>query len=863
MNNREKIQAGSSHESQEIDAKEVLRGAEREIVGNSLASREGIEGLEAWRDVDRGGKSVGHMRKFFDTLTAYDAVARKNPAAKETLTEEIRKSSTGGEEMPTRQEELMRLFLAKKLGEEPPQVRNEVKRIFESLARVPSSEGEVTDVADILTSSRTPLKTKALWLKSQLASGLKFLERRDFMDARKKAEAPPPEEVLKQKEEAPEQNVPPPASDSFRPSMEEMIRSKEGEPGVFFTIAPFYGGYYKEGDYEVWNQKTLSWERRGRYLQSPEKTEFDEKTRRVIAGTIQPGAQTALPMPYGFRPDAKTLKVQGKGKIEVLEDGHGGYVLQTKGDALTSFSAELARSVATKEEKAGQLLKLETGKLSKETEAKLEEIRKLKAQPPEKARLLKAYVKQNLKYSNESAMNAVYQGGNPKDYFRRIEEHKKADCDVANTYFAALLSRLEIPVRMVTGHYVKVKNRQGNAAISSGTGHAWVEVWNGRSWDKLDATPPGDPNMDDEEMDENQDDSVLEGDFGEQEAEEISKEELEKMIAEAKAELDKKEGKKEEVAALRFAEDAGCTPEEAKKILRQIGDARELRDKRGRRIRDRIVSEFQKIIKDNMVERLRYKAPVRLPDAHELVDPVEAALDIEAGEAEPGGFAKREQKIEREQIYGGFDAIFVVDKSGSMGETDPKSGSPKWKEQQKFVFVFMDAMYFTAQEFKRERIKLVSPIDIRSGLVSFQAGGAAIELPLGGNWGPKEQYQVWKALQKNVGGGTPDNLGLNSAQKVIEDDIAQNPQEKKRLRLVIVGADGGSDNKSKTMQAKEALKSMGAVVKAAGIGSGAREVESTYYPDGKNLEGFEDLPDFAAEEVIAEARKLYSRKIKR
>ena len=116
------------------------------------------------------------------------------------------------------------------------------------------------------------------------------------------------------------------------------------------------------------------------------------------------------------------------------------------------------------------------------------------------------------------------------------------------------------------------------------------------------------------------------------------------------------------------------------------------------------------------------------------------------------------------------------------------------------------------------------------GLVSFQAGGAAIELPLGSAWGPKEQYQVWKALQKNVGGGTPDNLGLNSAQSVIEQDITRNPQEKKRLRLVIVGADGGSDNKSATMQAKEALKSTGAVVKAAGIGSGAREVVPTYYP---------------------------------
>lgn len=863
MNNREKFEIGAPQESQEINAEEVLRDAKRELIGNSLTSSEGIEGLEAWRTVGEKSRAAGGMRRFLDVLSAYDAAVRKNPRAKEALAEEIKKSFSAEESALTRQEELIQLLLAKKLGEEPPQIHGETKRIFDSLARASSSEGEV-DVADLLTSSRVALKTKALWFNSQLLSGLKFLERRDLADAKRKAEAPPPEEILKQKEESLAQNVPPPASDSFKPSIEEMMSSKEGEPGAFFTIAPFYGGYYKERDYETWNSKTLAWESRGRTIKTLDnKNNFNERTRRVIAGTVRSGAQTSLPMSYGFRPDGKTLKVHDGGKIEILEDGHGGYVLPAKGDGLISFSLEFARDVAPREEQAGGLLKIETGKLSRETEAKLDEIKKLKVPVLEKARLLKVYVKQTLHYSNDSAMNAVYRGGNPKEYFRRIEEYKKADCDVANTYFAALLSRLGIPTRMVTGHYVQVKNRQGNAAISSGTGHAWVEVWNGKSWEKLDATPPGDPNMDDEEMDEDKDDSAFEGDFGEQESEEISKEELEKMIAEAKAELDKKEDKKEEIGAVKFAEDAGCTLEEAKEILRQIEEARELRDKRGRRIRDRIVSELQKIIKENKVERLRYKAPVRLPDSDELVDPVEASLDIDAGEAEPGGFAKHEQKIESEQIYGGFDAMFVVDKSGSMGEADPRSGLPKWKEQQKFIFLFMDSLYFAAKEFKRERIKLVSPIDLRSGLVSFQADGAAVELPLGSAWGPKEQYRVWKALQENVGGGTPDNLGLNAAQKVIEEDMALNPLKNKRLRLVIVGADGGSDDKRATMQAKEALKSMGVVVKAAGIGSGAKEVESTYYPDGKTMDSFEDLPDFAAEEIITEAKKLYPRKIKR
>lgn len=881
MLNKEKFPKGEVQESREINPQELLRSAQKELIGQALASREGIEGLEAWRRIDGEGKGPWEMRRFIDAISAYDAATRKVPQAQEVLADEIKKSVKvpGEGAMLTRQQELLRLFLARKLGEELPEVRPEVRKIFDSLSRVASSEGEVVDVTELLTSSSFSQKTKAEWLESQLLSGLKYLERSDLLDAKKKAEAPPPEELLQEKEKAPDQNVPPPVSDSFRPSMEEMERSKEGEPGAFFTITPFYGGYYKEGDYDVWNSKTLSWERHGRSLNELEKVALDEKmvsagspqAKRVIAGTVRSGAETALPVSYGFRPDAKTLRIQGNGKIEILEDGRGGYVLRAKGDSLTSFSVELGRCNIPQKEKAGQSPKIETSKLSRETEAKLEEIKGAKASPLEKARMLKVHVKNTLHYSNESAMNAVYRGGNPKDYFRRIEEHKKADCDVANTYFAALLSRLEIPVRMVTGHYVKTKNRQGNAVISSGTGHAWVEVWDptagpgqaGGGWHRLDATPPSDPNMDDEETDEAKDDSVFEGDFGEQEAKEISQEELGKMIEEARAELDKKERAPEEKAALRFAEDAGCTPGEAKAILRQIEAARELRDSRGRKIRSRIVAEFQKIIKENQVERLRYKAPVRLSDAHELADPVEAMIDIESGESDPGGFSKYEQKIEREQLYGGFDVIFVADKSGSMGETDPKTGQPKWSEQQKFIFLFMDALYFVAKEFKRERIRLISPLDIRSGLVSFQADGATVELPLGTKWGPQEQYRVWKALQKNVGGGTPDHLGLNSARQIIEEDMKTHPKEKNRLRLVLVSADGGSGSKSATMSSKEAIKSIGVVVKAAGIGAGAREIEATYLPDGRNLESFDSVPDWASEEVIAEARKLYPRKVKR
>ena len=79
----------------------------------------------------------------------------------------------------------------------------------------------------------------------------------------------------------------------------------------------------------------------------------------------------------------------------------------------------------------------------------------------------------------------------------------------------------------------------------------------------------------------------------------------------------------------------------------------------------------------------------------------------------------------------------------------------------------------------------------------------------------------------------------------------------------VKGADGGSDSVEATIAAKESLKSFGVVVKAAGIGSGARQVVSTYTPDGRNLESFADAPDWAAQEVISQAQRLYPKKIKK
>ncbi len=850
-------------EQQEVktfDAKGALRKARTQLIGQALQSKEGIEGLRSWKSLSNRSKGVREARQVFESLSAHDHAVQAFPEHAKDLKDGIA-PVLQPDALQTRVNELLSCFQARQLGQPLPNVRPEVARIFNTVLKSKSTEGEV-DVSQLMSSSNISFGSKHRWFESRLAPAIDYLEKQDLEEAKAKAKEPLPEEIMKQKEQNPQQNVPPPEENSLTPSMDEMEPSKENEPGAYFKVSPFYGGYYRGQDFDSWNSKVMKWERSEDTLANFQTTALENKSRKVISGTIQGGKRTVLPMPYGFAPDTNTLRNQGNKTLTVYADGHGSFILDAKTySGLITFSVEIGKNLQTLQEPEPKKSSTSVQNFSANTEAKLREVTKNNGSIMERARLLKTYVRETLKYSNDSSFNAVYRAGAPEQYFARIEQYKQADCDVANSYFVNLLWQAGIKARLVSGHYVKTKNKQNAVIISSGTGHAWAEIWDGQSWQRLDATPPGDPNMDEEETDEETSDASLEGDFGEQDAEVLSDEELEKLLQDAERALQEKQKAPEDLAALSFAEQAECSPEEAKLILKRITEAREKHDKQGRNIRSRLISEWQKIIQDNFVDRSRYTAPIRLSRGQELVDPVEAVLEMKAGESDPTGFSKLEHKTEREQAYGGFDAFLVVDKSGSMNETDPTNARPKWEDQQTFAFLHMDSMYSVAQEFKRQKIKLISPMDLRVALVSFSNADARIELPLGTSWGPKEQLRVWKSLQENVGGGTPDHLGLHAVQKMIEQDNFNSPQIKQRLRLVLVSADGGSDDPSKTIAAKESLKSTGAVVKAAGIGAGAKQVVTTYAPDGTNLESFGNAPDWAANEVLTQAKLLHPKKI--
>jgi hypothetical protein len=357
--------------------------------------------------------------------------------------------------------------------------------------------------------------------------------------------------------------------------------------------------------------------------------------------------------------------------------------------------------------------------------------------------------------------------------------------------------------------------------------------------------------MDEGEPDEQSDSALGEGDFGEEDAA-VSEEELEQMIAEAMRDVATRERKEREQspearAAVAFASEAGCTPEEARQILGEIERARQLRDGEGRLIRDRIVEELSRIVQENIVERLRYIAPVPMSRGHDLDDPVEAWIELRSGVADPTGFSRHDREAEPEQAYGGFDVVLVGDKSGSMAGEHAR-------EQQRVLFLCFDALHWVAEEFKDQGVQLLSPVDVRFGLVSFQEAGAKTDLPLGSAWGPKEQVAVWRSLEQNIGGGTPDHLGMEEAGKVlglgsptstaVEGEREGEAMGQDRVQIILEYSDGGSDDPQAFAQAIAALRKRGVIA-------------DSYR---KDLAGF---PAWVAEKVIAAAEQLVPQKVRK
>lgn len=300
------------------------------------------------------------------------------------------------------------------------------------------------------------------------------------------------EEISQQYNQTPdqmpdEQSFPPEHRKYISPSMDERKTGEEAkEKGLqpVFTIEPPLQGYFREFIADRFNPDTVTW------IEENSDTSYvnrDVPIEHTMSGKIR--GKIALPLPAGYTVNTTSLKAPQP--IFITFDNERG-ITYFESTIPQEFSIGFGPDAHLHDRERPKPYHSEDiiiGRLSDETEKFLRGVEWLPA--GQKAIAIATYVKTKLDYSNESRYNAIYKSC-PEGYFQQIEQHKKADCDVANTYFAALCRRAKLPARLVVGHHVP-GSKDGKSHITHGTGHAWAEVFDGSRWLTIDAQPEAPP----------------------------------------------------------------------------------------------------------------------------------------------------------------------------------------------------------------------------------------------------------------------------------------------------------------------------------------------------------------------------------
>ncbi|MBU1034583.1 hypothetical protein KKD42_02190 [Patescibacteria group bacterium] len=712
-----------------------------------------------------------------------------------------------------------------------------------------------------------------IW-KNHIAPIAEYLKEQDLAPPEDAPEEEPPEEAEPEEDEsaeAPDDGLPPPADDSLEPSMDEMEKGKEGEPKAHFTLAPFYGGYHRQQVYSRWNAKGLKWEK----MPSKETVQTEEKLEdlsvRNLSGSVCGRQRIALPLPDGWAVSSDTLVTNAPPEsVHLTRDENGSAYLKIEADGIFSYRIRNGKRSARRElmpPPVREDREIEA-KLSKGAEDLAIETKGGKLSAAGKARLLLKSVRERLEYSNDSALSAEYRRSGA-DFFRRIWETKKADCDVANTVAAAVLRKAGIPCRLGAGHYIKTKSHGDKALMTSGTSHAWLYVWDedARSWFRGDATPKGDPTMDEERPDEQQESG--EGDYGEQEAEIMSDEQLEELIKK----LEEAEGTPPEKTSNdreteKFAEQAECSKEEALEVLEAFRRLRELKDAKGERIGQKLVKEWKNLVHSRMVKKRVYEGPVPMSEGDELEDVAMAKIDIRSGEKNPMGFEKIATIEKREKLFGGLDVYLLLDASGSMSEVDSKTGRSKSELQRDFSMLYVDSLMQCAFLSRQAEGRLRAPLPIRAQVVSIH-GNVSVDLPLVDSWGPKEKVGLYRAVMRTATNSTPDHAGLMAIEQTIMAEReawkkkTHRAEEKPPLEFVVTTLDGGSDNPTAVQGALGRMREKGIVDFAYGMTAAAKPIEYIYAPNAKVTEDLASLPELVSKDTLAVFKKLYPERIRR
>lgn len=263
-------------------------------------------------------------------------------------------------------------------------------------------------------------------------------------------------------------------------------------------------GFYRTSSSSSFDPYRKGWLVNRNYVQGSQAV-FTNRKDIGLSAQVRIGSQLVeLPTRGNYPPTINGVRVEGaSGGFGVFQTTDGSYFL--------NFSKDDVGKTVTVSYSLG---KIEGSIIPKPSDRELQEMRKkyieIKDLPPGelktlmqqlrdnrdlspavKAKVIEKYIQNNFLYSLDSKWSNDYHSQRGvKDFFRRIIELKRSDCDVANSALVMLLRAQNIPSRMVFGaaHTGRFLNPSKDK-ITGAEMHGWSEAYIGGQWLSLDATP--------------------------------------------------------------------------------------------------------------------------------------------------------------------------------------------------------------------------------------------------------------------------------------------------------------------------------------------------------------------------------------
>ncbi|OGN14671.1 MAG: hypothetical protein A3J47_01095 [Candidatus Yanofskybacteria bacterium RIFCSPHIGHO2_02_FULL_43_22] len=756
-------------------------------------------------------------------------------------------------------------------------VDTKVANLLKPMTRV-ETKGGYLNVFEALANPDVSWNLKRKIYDTQVKTALEWLANRDLAELAKKAQEEQEQkpEQTGESAETGEQGQPgqgessdiPPTNERVEPGGDTGER-KEGEPArALFSVNPFYGGYYKQLRFNKLDPSNLEWQKPENEFKEPGAENLDVLGTRVIFGKVRGRAPLSIPLPYDWTVDPDSLTTDApEGSAEILRNQDGLWYLKIDADGVFKYQLRASRKQRLSEEAEPSQAEI-VGNLPPELKSQLDELKKKRFPKLKLKREAVKLIRNHLKYVTSDELNQYYKQS-PQDVFQRIWQRKEANCFWANTLAARALAEIDNNWGYISGYSIREKDDNGNAILHSGNGHAWLEVWDEASQRaiRLDATPAGDPNVDqkqqEKELDGNPPAGGGEGDYGENK-ELASDSDVQKQIKDLKKKESGGSKKKEksgfDLMEQQFSELAECTPEQAKEFLKALERVRKIEDENGIPISDLMKDEWRKIIEERKIESLDYRGPVRMDEGSRLEDPVSARIDIRSRELNPTGFERDEIVEKTENDFGGLDIYFSFDLSGSMSQPDGASGRIKADVQRDVGLLFADSLmqlsYMTRQHGEQSDLL---PIKI---MVTLASDTGDVKLHLTDKWGPKEQWAFYSALTQLARGGTPthktlEKIEIDFDQELVDLRKKNIPQAKLPIQYTAEISDGAPDDFSETEALHQKLKAKGMSIRSYTIGGQSASADAA-----EPLETFSQLPKILAKDIIEQFRKLRPRKIK-